>query len=115
MASFKDGTAERLICGYVDTAFVCEDTGFDLPVGEAGAEGERNILVHGLECLEDKRVTRRGRLNAVGEGGVDKVNKERRWKEGDVGVVRIVCREEVGSAGESVGASEELSGDMDHL
>ena len=78
MAPFKDGTAERFICGYVDTAFVGEDTGFNLPIGKAGAEGERDVLVHGLEGLEDEGVTRGGGLNAVGEGGVDKVDKEGR-------------------------------------
>ena len=104
MAPFKDGTAERFIGGYVDTAFVGEDTRFNLPVGKAGAEGERDILVHGLECLEDERVACRSRFNAMGEGGIDEVNKERRWEEGDVDVIRIICREEVGSAGEGVRA-----------
>ena len=104
MAPLKDGTAEGVIGRYVDTAFVGEDTGFHLPVGKAGAEGERDILVHGLKCLEDERVTCGSRFNAVGEGGVNKVNKERGWEEGDVGVIRIVRWEEVGSAGESVRA-----------
>ena len=32
-------------------ALVGEDSGFDLPVGEVGAEWEGNILMHGLKCL----------------------------------------------------------------
>ena len=115
MAPCKDGATERIIGRYVDTTFVCEDAGLDLPVSETGAEGKRNILVHGLECLEDEGIAGRGRLNAVGEGGVDKVNEEGRWKEGDIGVVGVVRGEEVGSAREGIGASEEFAGDMDHF
>ena len=32
-------------------AFVGEDSGFDLPVSEAGVEWEGNILMHGLKGL----------------------------------------------------------------
>ena len=71
--------------------------------------------MHRLESLEDEGVTRRGGFNAVGKGCVDEINKERQRQEGHVGVIRIVCREEVGSAGEGVGAGEEFSRDMDHL
>ena len=79
VAALEDGTAEGVVRGDIDTSFVSEDAGFDLPVGEAGAEGERDILVHGLESLEDEGVACRGGLNAVGEGGVDKIDKERWW------------------------------------
>ena len=60
--------------------------------------------MHRLEGLEDEGVTRRGGFNAVGECGVDKVYKEGRGKEGDIGVIGVVSGEEVGSAGEGVGA-----------
>ena len=76
MASFKDGAAERIICRDIDMAFVREDAGFDLPIGEAGTEGEGNILVHRLESLEDEGVTRGGGFDTVGEGGVDEIDKE---------------------------------------
>ena len=79
VAAGENGTAEGIISGDVDMAFVGEDARFDLPVGEAGTEGERDILVHGLESLEDEGVACRGGLNTVGEGGVDKINEERRW------------------------------------
>ena len=115
MAAFEDGAAEGVVHGDVDAALVREDAGLDLPISKAGSEGKRDVLVHGLESLEDEGVTCRGGLDAVGEGGVDKVYKEGRWEEGDVGVVRVICREEVGSAREGVGASEEFSGDMNHL
>ena len=115
MAPFKDDAVERIICRDIDTAFVREDAGFDLPVSEAGTEGKRNVLVHGLEGLEDEGITCRGGLDAVGEGGVDQVNKEGWWEKGDVGVVGVICGEEVGSAGEGIRASKEFTRDMDHF
>ena len=51
MAAFKDGMAEGVVGWYVDAAFVSKDAGFDLPVGEPGTEGKRDILMHGLEGL----------------------------------------------------------------
>ena len=39
MASFEDGMAEGIISGDVDVAFIGEDTGLNLPVSKAGAEG----------------------------------------------------------------------------
>ena len=51
MAPFEDGTPEGIICRDIDTAFVREDAGLDLPVSEAGMEGKRNVLVHGLQGL----------------------------------------------------------------
>ena len=115
MAPFKDGTAERVVSGDIDTALVSEDASFDLPVSKAGAERERNILMHGLEGLEDKGVTHRRGFNAVREGSVDEVNEKGRQEEGDVGVVRVIRGEEVGPAGEGIGASKEFAGDMDHF
>ena len=111
----KDGAAEGVVGGDIDTALIGKDAGFNLPVGQSGTEGERNILVHGLEGLENEGVTCGGRFNAVGEGGVDEVDKEGRQEEGDVGVIGIIGREKVRSARKSVGPSKEFSGDMDHL
>ena len=79
MATFQDGASEGIVCGDIDTAFIHKDAGFDLPVSQAGAEGERDILVHRLEGLEDEGVTGGGGFNAMGEGGVDEVNKKRGW------------------------------------
>ena len=56
MTTLEDGMAEGIVRGDIDTSFVSEDAGFNLPVGEAGTERERDILVHGLECLEDEGV-----------------------------------------------------------
>ena len=78
VAPFQDGTPEGIIRGDIDMAFVGEDASFDLPVGEARTEWERNVLMHGLESLEDEGIACRGGLDAMGEGGVDKVNKEGR-------------------------------------
>ena len=115
MATLEDGTAEGIVCRDIDTTFVSKDAGFDLPVGEPGAKGKRDVLVHRLECLEDEGVPRRGRFDAVGEGGVYEVDEEGWWEEGNVGVVRIVGGEEVGTAGKGIGSSKEFAGDMDHL
>ena len=115
MTALEDGTAKGVVCGDIDTAFVREDAGLDLPVGQAGAEGKRDVLVHGLEGLEDKGVTHGCRFNAVREGSVDEVNEKGWWEEGDVGIVRVIHREEVRSAGKGIGSSEEFSGDVDHF
>ena len=115
MAAFKDGAAEGVICRDVDAAPVSEDAGFDLPVGEPGAKGKRDVSMHRLERLENKGVSRGCGLDTVGKGGVDEVDKEGRRKEGDVGVVGIIRGEEVGSAGEGVGSSKQFAGNMDHL
>ena len=115
VTSRKDGAAEGVVGGDINMALISEDAGFNLPVGQPGTEGKRDVLMHGLESLEDKGVTRGRRLNAVGEGGVDEVDNQGRREEGDVGVIRIIGRKEVGSARESVGSGKEFSGDMDHL
>ena len=51
VASFKNGMEEGVIGRNIDATFVDENSGFNLPVSEAGTEWEGNILVHGLECL----------------------------------------------------------------
>ena len=115
MAACEDGVAKGVVHGDVDTSFVREDFCFNLPVSESGLKGERDIFVHRLKSLEDEGVTRGRRLNAVGEGSVNQVNKEGRWKEGDISVVRVIRGEEVRTAGKGVGSSKELSGDVDHF
>ena len=107
--------AEGIVRRDIDTTLVSKDAGFDLPVSEPGMEGKGNVFMHGLKSLEDKGVTCGCGFNAMGEGGVDKVDKEGRWKEGDIGVVGIIRREEVRLAGEGIGSSKEFAGDMDHL
>ena len=115
MAACENGAAEGIVHRDIDMAFVGEDSRVDLPVSEPGAEGKRNVLMHGLEGLKDKGVTCRCGFNAVGEGGVDEVNKKGRREEGDVGVVGVICREEIRAAGKGIRSSEEFFGDMDHL
>ena len=52
MTLFKNGTAEGVIGGDVNiTLVVGEDSGFDLPVGKARAEGKGNVLMHRLKHL----------------------------------------------------------------
>ena len=104
VTTLEDGAAEGVVCGDIDTTFISEDTSFDLPVGEARTEGERDVLVHGLESVEDEGVAGGGGFNSVGEGGVNEVNEEGRREKGDVSVVGVIVGEEVGSAGEGIGA-----------
>ena len=65
MTALEDGVAKGVIIGNIDVALIGQDTRFDLPVGKAGAEGKRDILVHGLEGMKNKAVASRGRLDAV--------------------------------------------------
>ena len=74
----EDGVTDGVIVGDVYSAFVSKDTGFMLPVREAGTEGEGNGSVHGLEGLEYKGVIGGGGLDVVGEGSVDDANEEGR-------------------------------------
>ena len=80
VAMNKDGLSKRGVRGNVNTSFVGKDAFSILPIRQTGAEGRGNQAIHGLQCLEDKRVRGRGRLDVVGEGCVNEVNKERRGK-----------------------------------
>ena len=115
VATLEDGTAKRVIRGDIDTAFVSEDTGFDLPVCEPGTEGEGNVFVHGLESLKNEGITRGCGFNAMGEGGVDQVDKKGQQEEGDVGVVEVIRGEKIRAVGKGIRSREEFSGDVDHF
>jgi len=79
VASCKDGMVDGVVVWDVDSAFLGKDSGFVLPVGEAGAEGKGNGTVHGLEGLEYEGVIGRGGLNAIREGSINDANKKR-WR-----------------------------------
>ena len=96
-------------------AFVSEDTGFDLPVCEPGTEGKGNVFMHGLESLENERITRRCGFNAMEEGGVNQVDKKGLREEGYIGVVGVIRGEKIWVAGKGVRSREEFSRDMDHF
>ena len=115
MAACENGAAEGIVHRDIDMAFVGEDSRVDLPVGESGMERKGNVFVHGLKSLKDEGVTGGCGFNAMREGGVNQVDKEGRQEESDVGVVRVVRREKVGTVGEGVRAGEEFAGDVDHL
>jgi len=85
----EDGVTDGVVIGDIYTAFVSEDSGFMLPVGEVGAEGEGDRTIHGLEGLEYEGVVGRGRLNAVGESRVNYSDKEQGWEQGDSLVVEV--------------------------
>ena len=115
VASFKDGTVKGVIRWDVDMAFVSEDAGFDLPVGQPGTKRKRDIFVHGLEGLEDEGITCGSRFDAMREGGVNEVNKKGGWKQGDIGVVGIIRGEKIRAAGKGIRPGEEFPGDVDHF
>ena len=56
---FKDGTAEGVVGGDIDTSFIGEDFRLHLPVSKTGVKRKGNILVHRLECLQDEGITSR--------------------------------------------------------
>ena len=80
-----------------------------------GPEGKRDVVVHGLEGLEDKGVARRGRPDAVGEGDVNDIDKERWRKEGNSIIVVVGVGKEVGTAREGVRAGKDFAWNMDHF
>ena len=65
MAAFEDGAAEGVVCRDVDAALVGKDARVNLPVSKSGMERKGNIIVHGLESLQDKGVTHRCGFNAL--------------------------------------------------
>ena len=76
MATGKDGLLEGGIGGDVDMAFVGEDPFSILPVRQTRVEGRGNEFVHRLKCLENKQIGGGGRLDTMGEGCVNEVDKE---------------------------------------
>ena len=89
VTTLENSVVKGFVIGNTDTAPVGQDARFDLPVGKVGAEGKRDILVHGLEGLKNKRITGRGRFNVVGEGHINDVDEEGWGKESDSIVVII--------------------------
>ena len=57
MAMLEDGVAKGFIVGDIDATLIGKDACYDLPVRKVGAEGKGNILIHGLESLEDEGIT----------------------------------------------------------
>ena len=111
----ENGVAEGIVIGDVDPTLIGQDACVNLPVREAGTEGERDVVVHGLEGLENEGITRRGGLDTVGEGHIDNVDEEGRGEEGDSVVVVVGVGKEVWATREGIWAGEEFSWDMDHF
>ena len=76
MATGKDGLSEGGVRGNVDTAFVGEDPFSILPIRQMRVKGGGNGFIHRLKCLENKQAGGGGRLDTMGEGHVNKVDKE---------------------------------------
>ena len=89
MASFQNGVTQGVIGRDIDMTLIGQDTRFDLPVRESGAEGKGDILIHGLECLQNVWVTSRSGFDPSGECCVNEVDEEGRRKESDTIVVII--------------------------
>ena len=102
MTVLKDGAVKGFIVQDVDMTLVSQDTSFNLPVREVGAEGEMDILVHRLQCLKDKGVASRGGFDAVGESNINDADEKEWGKEG----VTSECRRRSGQ--------QERAGDQFH-
>ncbi len=76
VTTLQDRAAKGVIGRNIDTSLVREDTGIELPVREARAEGSRDVFFHRLKSLKDERVGGGGGLNAGREGSVNNVDKE---------------------------------------
>ena len=92
-----------------------QDACFDLPVGEAGTERTRDVTVHGLEGLENEGIACRGRLDSVGEGDINNIDKERWGKESNSIVVIVRVGKEVGMMRQGIRTGEEFTQDVDHF
>ena len=109
MATLEDGVTQGVIVGDIDTSLIGQDACINLPVGEAGTEGERDVFVHGLEGLEDKGIACRRRLDTVGEGDVNDIDEKRWGKKSNSIIVVVRGWKEVGTAREGIRAGEEFS------
>ena len=56
MAPLENSVTEGVVIGDIDAALIGQDACFNLPVGEAGTEGKRDVVVHGLKGLENKGI-----------------------------------------------------------
>ena len=115
MTTLENSVTQGVVVGDVDPALIGQDACFDLPVRETGTEGKRDVLVHGLEGLEDKGVTRQGRLDVMGEGDINNSDEERWGKEGNFIVIIVGVGKEVGMVREGIRTGKEFSRDVDHF
>ena len=83
VAMNKNGPSKRGVRGNVNTSFVDKDALGILPVRQTRTESWENRAIHGLQCLDDKRVRGRGGLDVMREGSVNEVNEEGRGKKGN--------------------------------
>ena len=58
MAPLENSVTKGVIIGDIDVALIGQDACFNLPVREVGTEGKRDVVVHGLEGLENEGVVR---------------------------------------------------------
>ena len=115
MTTVENSVTEGVVSGDIDTTLIGQDACVDLPIGEAGTEWKRDVVVHRLEILENEGVTCRGGLDTVGEGDVNNIDKEGWRKESNVIVVIVRVGKEVGTAREGIRAGKEFPGDVDHF
>ena len=104
VTALEDGVVKGVITGDIDVALIGQDTHFDLPIRKTGVEGERDVIVHGLKGLKNEGVTSRSRLNAMGQGYINDIDKEGRGKESDSIVVIVRLGKDIGAVGEGVWA-----------
>ena len=99
MVACHDGAAQVSISGDIDASLVSQDTGIIVPVGKARAEIGRDRTRESMEGIEDQWVGSGGGAKFVREGGVDEVDEECVWEQGDRFVVCVGSGDMIWSAG----------------
>ena len=112
MVACDDGAAQVSIGGDIDASLVSQDSSVVVPIGKAGAKVGRDRTRESMEGVKDQWVRSGGGAKFVGKRGVDEVNKECIWEQGDCLIVRVRSGDMVRSAGQGVRGTEILARDV---
>ena len=99
MVSCHDGAAQVSICGDIDASLVSQDSSVVVPIGKAGAKIGRDRTRESMEGIKDQWVQSGGGAKFVRKRGVDEVDKECVWEQGDCFIVCVGSRDMIRSAG----------------
>ena len=91
--------AQVSICGDIDVVLVSQNASVVVPVRKAGAESSRDSTRESMEGVKDQWVRSRGGAELVREGGIDEVDEECVWEQGDRFVVSVGSGDMIWSAG----------------
>ena len=94
-----DGAAQVCIGRDIDAALVSQDSSVVVPIGKAGAKSGRDRTRKSMEGVKDQWVRSGGGAKFVGKGGVDEVNKECVWEQGNCLIVCVGSGNMIRTAG----------------